>query len=109
MNIQEEYFEKMWSIINESLHDEELMLSSHEQDNIEQIMEDYHQDKLKLLGIPNVLKRTWCFDYIGEVYTDKNGRRLGVPECEEIEAYDEEHAKLLFEKMHPDKSYDHPY
>lgn len=53
-------------------------------------------------------KKYFYFDYIIKIY-NKKGQRFGEMETEAIEAYDEEHAILLFEKQYPDVSYDPPY
>lgn len=54
-------------------------------------------------------KKSFCFDYVTKTFTDKFGNRMGETGSISIEAYDAEHAKLLFEKEFPGIPYDEPY
>jgi hypothetical protein len=53
-------------------------------------------------------KKTYYFDYLGTPYTDSEGHRVAEGKTAQIQAYDVEHAKLLFEKEYPDEPYDEP-
>ena len=53
--------------------------------------------------------KTYCFDYVGDMYTNDEGHRVGSLHTEYVRAFDEEHAILIFEKLHPFVSYDKPY
>lgn len=61
------------------------------------------------LPLKRISKSTFCFDYIGKVFNNGSGQRVGEGKTEYVEAWDEEHAILLFEKLHPDTPYDKPY
>lgn len=54
-------------------------------------------------------KRSYSFDYIGEVHTNAEGHRVGSLHTEYITAYDEDHAIGIFEKRHPNVDYDKPH
>ena len=53
--------------------------------------------------------KTFYFDYLGKTYVNEQGHRVAEGKTAQIEAYDVEHAKLLFEKEFPDEPYDEPY
>lgn len=56
------------------------------------------------------MKKKWFhFDYTLKPHRNEEGHLVAFMETESIEAWDEEHATLLFEKMHPGKSFDPPY
>ena len=67
------------------------------------------REQVKNLTIPVVSKRTFFFDYLGAAYKNEFGHYVADSRTQEIEAYDEEHATLLFKDMHPDKQFDPPY
>jgi hypothetical protein len=54
-------------------------------------------------------KKVFQFDYTLKPYRNEQGHLVADMETESIEAWDEEHATLLFEKRHPGKSFDPPY
>jgi len=54
-------------------------------------------------------KQTFDFDYIGTPFINKKGQRVAMHNTATIEAWDEEHATLLFKQMHPDTQFDPPY
>lgn len=47
MNLEEVYLDKIWKIINSCIPNEELMLSSEDEDKITEKLKSYHKDKLK--------------------------------------------------------------
>ncbi len=53
--------------------------------------------------------KTFYFDYLGKTYVNEQGHIVAEGKTAQIEAYDVEHAKLLFEKEFPDEPYDEPY
>jgi hypothetical protein len=59
--------------------------------------------------LPVISKSTFNFDYVGKSYRNNDGYWVGDSCTETIKAWDEEHAILKFEKLHPDTPYDEPY
>lgn len=78
-----------------------------------ELMENYADNRVaegvKNLTIPVVGKRTFFFDYLGAAYKNEFEHYVADSRTQEIEAYDEEHATLLFKEMHPGKQFDPPY
>lgn len=54
-------------------------------------------------------KKVFHFDFWTGAEKDANGKLISNLWTQSITAWDEEHATLLFEKMHPGKSFDPPY
>lgn len=54
-------------------------------------------------------KYLFTFDYVAETYVDDHGNRMGKTASDTIEAYDSDHAILIFKDKHPGKQFDHPY
>jgi len=54
-------------------------------------------------------KKSYSFDYVDNVTVNADGHRVGSLHTEYITAYDEKHASLIFENLHPDTDYDKPY
>lgn len=68
-----------------------------------------NEQQEQALRLRGVTKRTFFFDYLGAAYRNDHGQLVADSRTQEIEAYDEEHATLLFKEMHPDKTFDFPY
>lgn len=74
---------------------------------IAQFVIDYLETKP--LNIDGVTKRAFNFDYIGKPFTIDGSQRMARQHTATIEAWDEEHATLLFKERHPDSPFDPPY
>lgn len=70
-----------------------------------QLLFDKYMDEYK----HKVIKATYYFDYISKTKVNEDGFLVGEMETEGVEAYDEEHATLIFKSIHPDKQFDEPY
>lgn len=62
-----------------------------------------------VMGFAPMKKKVFHFDFWTGAEKDADGKLKANLWTQSITAWDEEHATLLFEKMHPGKSYDKPY
>jgi hypothetical protein len=56
--LEEVILDDIWTVFNEANKDREPMLSGDDEDKITELLEKYHQAKLKLLGIPDVVQQS---------------------------------------------------
>ena len=69
-------------------------------------MERFARKQVKNRCVAGVVKRSFAFDYLGKQSVNEEGRRVAECLTEYIDAYDEEHAILLFKQAHPDTAFD---
>ena len=112
MNIEEIYLDKIWSVVNDGLPEGELMLSGNDQDKVEKTLEEYHQAKLKLLGIANVVDskpelKAALNHAVSAIYFNDNSDYLSglygtVRSLTGLESPTDEDITNLFEKLNPE-------
>ena len=74
MELEEIFLDKLWTLLNSS-RDEELLLSTKESVDIEDIFKSYHEAKLKLLNLHHVSQRSELVDFMTFLFENWQPRR----------------------------------